>query len=484
MSLDLVIRNADVATATDRYRADLGIRGGRIVAIVAIGTDLPTAHETIDAGGRLVTPGGVDAHCHLDQPMSDGSRMADNFLTGTRSAACGGTTTVIPFACQMRGQTLRDAVLDYHRRADGQAAVDYAFHLIVSDPTPALLRDELPALVAEGYTSFKVYMTYDDMKLDDRQILRLLAVARREGALTMIHAENSDCIAWLTEQLLGAGLGAPRYHAHARPMLLEREATHRAMALAELVDVPVLIVHVSGREAVAQIREAQGLGLKVYAETCPQYLLLTADDLDREGFEGAKCICSPPPRDAANQAVIWNGLDNGTFQLVSSDHAPFAFAGPHGKQVAGAGAPFSQVPNGIPGLETRLPLLMTHGVLAGRLDIHTFVALTATNPARLYGLAATKGSIAIGADADLVVWDTDLDTVVRNDRLHHAVDYTPYEGLRLAAWPRLTLSRGSVVWREGQYLGRAGHGRFLPCERPAPAAIRGRGHRSPLWTAQ
>jgi dihydropyrimidinase len=324
-------------------------------------------------------------------------------------------------------------------------------------------------------------MTYDDMRLDDRQILQLLAVARREGALTMIHAENADCIAWLSEQLVSAGLGAPRYHAHARPMLVEREATHRAIALAELADVPVLIVHVSGREAVAQIREAQGLGLKVYGETCPQYLLLTEDDLGGEGFEGAKCICSPPPRDKGNQQVIWNALENGTFQVLSSDHAPFSM-GPQGKAVAGTDAPFTQVPNGIPGLETRLPLLMTHGVMAGRIDIQTFVALTATNPARLYGLSPRKGSIAVGADADLVVWDTDLDTVVRNDRLHHAVDYTPYEGQPLKAWPRLTLSRGSVVWRDGQYLGRAGHGRYLRCERPAAAAVRGRGHRSPLWT--
>jgi len=388
--LDLVVRNADVATAADRYHADIGVRGGRIVAI---GQGLGPAREEIDAGGRLVTPGGVDAHCHLDQPTTDGSRMADDFVTGTRSAACGGTTTVIPFACQLRGQSLRDAVADYHRRAEGKAAIDYAFHMIVSDPTPTVLEVELPALVAQGCTSFKVYMTYDDMKLDDRQILKLLAVARREGALTMIHAENADCIAWLSDQLLGAGLTAPRYHAQARPMLLEREATHRAIALAELVDVPVLIVHVSGREAVAQIREAQGWGLKVYAETCPQYLLLTESDLDRDGFEGAKCICSPPPRDAANQAVIWHGLENGTFQVLSSDHAPFAYAGPAGKQKGGSNAPFTEVPNGIPGLETRLPLLMTHGVMAGRIDIHTFVALTATNPARLYGLSPRKGSM-------------------------------------------------------------------------------------------
>ena len=478
MGFDLVIRNADVATASDRYRADLGVRDGRIVAI---GEGLAAAERELDAEGRLVTPGGVDAHCHLDQPMTDGSKMADDFLTGTRSAACGGTTTVIPFACQMRGQSLIDAVADYHQRAEGKAAVDYAFHLIVSDPTPQLLQQELPLLVAQGCTSLKLYMTYDDMRLDDRQILQLLAVARREGAFTMIHAENADCIAWLSEQLVDAGLGAPRYHAHARPMLVEREATHRAIALAELADVPMLIVHVSGREAVAQIREAQGLGLKVYAETCPQYLLLTEDDLGGEGFEGAKCICSPPPRDKANQQAIWNALDNGTFQVFSSDHAPFSM-GPEGKAVAGTDAPFTQVPNGIPGLETRLPLLMTHGVMAGRIDIHTFVALTSTNPARLYGLSPRKGTIAVGADADLVVWNTDLDTVVRNEHLHHAVDYTPYEGQPLKAWPKWTLSRGSIVWRDGQYLGRAGHGRYLPCDRPAPAAVRGRGHRSPLWT--
>ena len=481
MGFDLVIREADVATASDRFQADIGISAGRIAAI---GQGLTKGRQEFDAGGRLVTPGGVDAHCHLDQPTGDGSRMADDFLTGTRSAACGGTTTVIPFACQMRGHSLADAVADYHRRAEGKATVDYAFHLIVTDPTPQLLDQELPALVAAGCTSLKLYMTYDDMKLDDRQILNLLAAARREGAFTMVHAENADCIAWLADQLLAAGLTAPRYHAHARPMLLEREATHRAIALSELADVPILIVHVSGREAVAQIREAQGLGLKVYAETCPQYLLLTEDDLgstDDASFEGAKCICSPPPRDKANQQVIWNALDNGTFQVLSSDHAPFNFGGPDGKAVAGTDAPFTQVPNGIPGLETRLPLLMTHGVMAGRIDIHTFVALTATNPARLYGLAPRKGSIAVGADADLVVWDTDLDTVVRNDRLHHAVDYTPYEGLPLKAWPRLTLSRGRVVWREGQYLGQAGHGQFLPCDRPAPAAVRGRGHRGPLW---
>ena len=270
-------------------------------------------------------------------------------------------------------------------------------------------------------------------------------------------------------------------------MLVEREATHRAIALAELADVPVLIVHVSGREAVDQIRAAQGLGLKVYGETCPQYLFLTADDLDLEGFEGAKCICSPPPRDKANQEVIWRGLENGTFQVFSSDHAPFTYAGPQGKQANGQDTPFSQIPNGIPGLETRMPLLMSYGVVDGRIDIHSFVALTATNAAKMYGLFPRKGTIAVGSDADIVIWDIDQDgdtpRKIQNNLLHHAVDYTPYEGIEVKAWPAVTMSRGQVVWKDGQYQGREGQGQFLTCERPAPAQVRGRGYKGPLWKA-
>jgi dihydropyrimidinase len=326
-------------------------------------------------------------------------------------------------------------------------------------------------------------MTYDDMKLNDKQILNLLALARKERAMTMIHAENADCITWLTEQLLEAGMSAPKYHAHARPMLLEREATHRAIALAELVDVPILIVHVSGREAVEQIRAAQGMGLKIYGETCPQYLFLTAEDLGIDGFEGAKCICSPPPRDKANQEIIWRALDNGTFQVFSSDHAPFSFDGPQGKKVRGENAAFSEVPNGIPGLETRMPLLMSFGVQEGRIDVHNFVSLTSTNAAKLYGLFPKKGTIAVGSDADLVIWDLQTKRTITNSVLHHNVDYTPYEGTQVQAWPAITLSRGSVVYRDGEYLGRPGHGQFLACDRPMPAKVRGRGHRSPLWKA-
>ena len=461
---DLIIRNARAATAADAFECDIGIKDGRIAALAA---GLRKGAREIDARGRWVLPGGIDGHCHMDQPMTDGSTMADDFRSGTLSAACGGTTTVVPFACQLKGQSLRDAVADYHRRAEGSAVIDYAFHMIVSDPTPAVIRDELPQLIREGCTSFKIYMTYDDLKLNDRQILDVLALARREGAMVMVHAENSDCIGWLTEQLLAAGHSAPRFHADSRPMLIEREATHRAIALAELVDLPVLIVHVSGREAVEQIRSAQARGLRVYGETCPQYLFLTSEHLD--GHEGAKCICSPPPRDKANQQVIWDALESGVFQVFSSDHAPFRYSGSDGKQVAGSAAPFSRIPNGIPGIETRLPLLFSEGVAKGRIDIHAFVALTATNVAKIYGLHPRKGTIAVGSDADLVIWNDSANVTLTNAMLHHNVDYTPYEGMTLGAWPDTTISRGEVVWSEGKPSGRAGRGRFLRCGLPLPA---------------
>ena len=470
MSFDLVIRNARVATASDTFDCDVGIRAGRIAQL---GIDLEGGLREIDAAGRVVTPGGVDAHCHLDQPMEGPARMADNFDSGTRSAACGGTTTIIPFAAQAKGQSLRAAVQDYHGRAEGRAHVDYAFHLIVSDPTPQVLEEELPALIAEGYTSFKVYMTYDDLKLDDGQILDVFDVARRHGALAMVHAENADCIEWLTKRLEALGRTAPRFHAHARPMLVEREATHRAIALSQLVDVPILIVHVSGKEAIEQIRWARAQGLTIFAETCPQYLFLTAEDLGiDDSYHGARCICSPPPRDKANQELIWNGLNDGLFTVFSSDHAPFNYDDPAGKKPGGAQVPFRHIPNGIPGLETRLPLLYSEGVLAGRMTLNRFVELTATNPAKAYGLHPRKGTIAVGSDADLVIWD-EREVTIRNAQLHHAVDYTPYEGMRLKAWPGLTLSRGDVVWDGQNLLSRAGRGRFLPCGTPSLLPRRG-----------
>ncbi|MFG6177660.1 dihydropyrimidinase [Halomonas sp. THAF12] len=471
---DTLITNGQLITAADRYTADIGIKDGRIVALGQELIQEPgEAGEVIDAEGLWVMPGGVDAHCHLDQPLGDGAVMADGFESGTRSAACGGTTTVIPFAAQQKGQSLRAAVEDYHRRSEGQAVVDYAFHMIVTDPTETVLKEELPALIEEGYSSFKIYLTYDDLKLNDREVLNVLAMARREGGMVMVHAENADCIAYLTELLEEQGRTAPYYHGVAHSSIAEREATHRAISLAELIDVPLLIVHVSGPEAIEQIRWAQSRGLRVYGETCPQYLMLTASDLDQEGFEGAKCVCSPPPRDPAAQEAVWEALESGVFQVFSSDHAPFRYEDPKGKKLHGESAGFAHIPNGIPGLETRLSILFSEGVVKQRIDATRFVSLTATQPAKIYGLYPRKGTIAIGSDADLTLWDPAARTTVRNADLHHAVDYTPYEGLELTGKPVLTLCRGEMVSRDGRPVAEPGHGQFLKCDRPQPARPRG-----------
>jgi dihydropyrimidinase len=382
---------------------------------------------------------------------------------------------------QRYGENVQESLATWHKKAAGNCSIDYAFHLIVSDPTPDVVTRELPALVGEGYTSFKIYMTYDDLKLDDGEILTCLEAARELGAMAMIHAENADAIAYLTKRLTEQGKTAPRFHGMSRPMPVEREATHRAITLSELVDVPILVVHVSGAEAVEQIRWARGRGLNIFAETCPQYLFLTQEHLGLDGFHGAKCVCSPPPRDARNQQVIWDGLADGLFTIVSSDHAPFRYDDPQGKKLGGEEPSFEYIPNGIPGLETRLPLLFSEGVLAGRLTMQQFVALTSTNPAKLYGLYPRKGTIAIGADADLVIWDTSKRQPIRNEMLHHEVDYTPYEGIEVGAWPATTVCRGKVVWDGVSFTGRAGDGQFLACGLPEPAKPRVRNESWREW---
>jgi dihydropyrimidinase len=465
---DMVIRNAVIGTAADIFEAEIGITDG---VITALGRTLGPARRDLDAAGRYVLPGGIDTHCHFDQPMRDTVTLADDFLSGTVSAAHGGTTTVVPFACQLQGQSVRAAVEDYHRRAANKPVIDYAFHLILSDPTEQVLRDELPALIREGYSSFKIYMTYETLKLDDRQIISVLALARAEGALVMVHAENSDCIAWLTAELEKAGKTRPYFHAHSRPQAVEREGTHRAITMSEIVDVPILLVHVSGADAVEQIHWARGRGLRIFAETCPQYLVLTAEDLDAPGFEGAKYVCSPPPRDVESQEAVWRGLSSGVFQVVSSDHAAFRFDDPEGKKRHGLNAPFRKVPNGLPGVETRLPLLFSEGVNKGRIDLPTFVALSATNAAKLYGLYPRKGTIAVGADADVAIWNKNRAVMITNDILHHNCDYTPYEGMRVRGWPEVVISRGEVVVEEGKLLAQPGRGQFLRCDRPRPFLV-------------
>ena len=456
---DLVIRNGAVATAADTSACDIGIKDG---VVAMLGKNLGPGARDIDASGHLILPGGIDSHCHIEQRSSSGVVCADDFYSATVSAAFGGTTTVIPFAAQHRGQSLRQVVEEYHAAAAPKAIVDYAFHLIISDPSEQILGQELPALIRDGYTSFKVYMTYDLLALDDRQMLDILSVARREGALVMVHAENHEMIKWLTGRLLERGLGAPRYHAVSHARLAEGEATNRAVALSQLLDVPILLVHVSAGEAIEVIRNAQTRGLRIYGETCPQYLFLTADDLAKPGVEGAKFCCSPPPRDRAAQQAVWTGLRNGTFQVFSSDHAPYRFDA-SGKLPRGDKTTFEEIANGVPGIELRLPLLFSEGVGQGRLDLNAFVALTATNHAKLYGLYPKKGTIAVGSDADIAIWDPERETVITAGILHDNVGYTPYEGRRLRGWPVTVLSRGRIVIEDGRLVAPRGSGQFLPC---------------------
>src|SRR5215472_4254756 len=419
-------------------------------SIVALGEDLAAAEEVIDARGRLVLPGGIDSHVHFSQPSGPDIVMADDFESGTRSAAFGGNTTVLPFCLQEKGHSLREAVNRYHRLAGGNCYVDVSFHLIISDPTEQVLGQELPALIQDGYTSFKVFMTYEDLALSDRQILEVMSVARETGALVMVHAENYDAIRFLTDRLERASKTAPYYHAVSRPIVVEREATHRAISLAELVDVPVMIVHVSNREAMEEIRRAQRKGLKVYGETCPQYLVLTAKDLEGLNMEGAMYVCSPPPRDEASQQACWEGLQQNVFTLFSSDHCPFRYDDPQGKLAPEGRTSFRWVPNGIPGVATRLPILFSEGVVKGRIDLNSFVAFSVTNHAKIYGLYPRKGTIAIGSDADIALWDPKRKVTIRHELIHDGSDYTPYEGLEVTGWPILTMVRGQVVVDDGK----------------------------------
>ncbi len=455
---DVVIRNGTVATASDTMACDIGIRGG---VVATLGRGLPAGTRDIDAAGKLVLPGAIDSHCHIEQRSSAGVMTADDFYSGTVSAAFGGTTTVIPFAAQHRGQSLRQVVTEYHAAAGPKAVIDYAFHLIITDPSEQVLGQELPALIRDGYTSFKVYMTYDLLRLNDRQMLDIMALARREGAFMMVHAENHDMISWLADRLLANGLSQPRFHAVSHTRVAEGEATNRAVALSELLDVPILIVHVSAPEAIDVIRGAQTKGLKIYGETCPQYLFLTADDIGMD-LEGTKFCCSPPPRDHAAQEAVWRGLSNGTFHVFSSDHAPYRYD-ETGKLLKGDKTTFKDTANGVPGIELRVPLLFSEGVGKGRIDLNRFVALTATNHAKLYGLYPKKGTITVGSDADIAIWDPAREVTVSTAILHDNVGYTPYEGRRIHGWPVTVLSRGRLVVDEGRLVAERGSGNFLPC---------------------
>jgi dihydropyrimidinase len=469
-SFDLTIRNGTVVTASEIVRCDIGITGEKIVAIAE---RLGAGARDIDGAGCYVLPGGIDSHCHIEQLSGMGIMSADDFYSGTVSAAFGGTTTIIPFAAQHRGTSVTATVSDYHLRARTKAVIDYGFHLIIGEPSEKVLAEELPAAIQSGITSLKVYMTYPKWRLEDYQLLEVMSVAEREGALVMVHAENDDMIRWIATRLIERGHKAPRFHGVAHNELAEAEATHRIIALSRLLGAPVLIVHVSSPEATNTIRAAQTLGAPIYAETCPQYLVLSAEDMDRPGVEGAKWCCSPPLRDKAAQAAIWAGLANGTFQVYSSDHAPYRFD-ESGKIPKGEQTSFKEMANGLPGIELRLPILFSEGVLKGRLSLEQFAALGSTNHARLYGLYPRKGTIAVGADADLAIWNPELERRVGFSMLHDAVGYTPYEGHVVKGWPEIVTSRGRIVVEGGALKVARGSGQFIARGTPGPVATNAR----------
>ena len=454
---DLVVRRGTIATSTDVFQADVGISGERIVAV---GAALPRARREIEARGKLVFPGGVDSHCHIEQLSSMGMMCADDFYTATVSAAFGGTTTVMSFCAQHRGDAIPAVLADYAERARAKAVIDYAFHLIVANPDQTTLEHDLPHAIAQGIRSFKIFTTYERMRLSDEQILDVMAVARKHGALVMVHAENHGVISWLSGRMLRQGNTAPRYHGICHTRGSECEAIQRVATLAELVDVPVLIVHVSTVEGIEAIRQARARGVKIYGETCPQYLFLTAKDMDRPGLEGAMFCCSPPPRDEIAQEACWRGLKDETLTIYSSDHAPYRYD-KTGKLPKGEKTTFKDMANGVPGLELRVPLLFTFGYGAGRISLQEFVELTATRHARIYGCFPQKGTIAVGSDADIAVWDPECRLTISTSLVHDNTGYTPYAGRELKGWPVTVISRGAVIIEDGELKAQRGRGRFI-----------------------
>jgi len=468
-ALDLLIRGGTLVTASDTIDCDVGIRDGR-VALLGRGDDMPEAADTIDAAGKLVLPGGIEAHCHIAQESATGGMTADDYTSGSISAAFGGNSCFVPFAAQHRGMGVTETLDLYDSRAGGASVIDYSYHLIIADPTEQALNEELPAAFARGITSFKVFMTYDLMRIDDAQFLDILSVAKRHGALTMVHAENSGIIKWMSERLVKGGHTAPRYHVVSHPALAEVEAINRAITLARLVDAPLLIVHVSTPEGAELVARARLEGAKIYGETCPQYLFLTREDLNRPDMEGAQYMCSPPLRDDRTRDALWRHLESGTFSVCSSDHAPYRFDD-SGKLANGPDATFKQIANGMPGIALRSPLLFSEGVGRGRMTLQQFVSLTSTEAAKLYGMHPRKGTIAVGSDADIAIWDPQLTRTVTLADQHDAMDYTPYEGMELTGWPITVLGRGRRIVDAGRLVGKPGDGHFVA---RAPIDLTGR----------
>jgi dihydropyrimidinase len=455
MGFDTIVANGRVVTATDTYNSDVAITAGKITAI---GQNLPRENATkiIDAAGKYVLPGGIDVHTHLDMPFG-GTTSADDFETGTRAAAFGGTTTLIDFAIQYKGQTLRTAFDAWMQKASSKAICDYSFHCIITDLGAAQL-EEMNALVREGVTSFKLFMAYPGVfMLDDASIFKAFCTTAKNGGLVCMHAENGNAIDVIVQQALAEGKKAPKYHALTRPTTAEAEATGRAIALAEMAGAPVYIVHLSCNDALEKVREARDRGLPVYAETCPQYLYLSIENFDVPGFEGAKYVFTPPLREKWHQEKLWNGLKTDHLQVVSTDHCPFCFK----EQKELGRDDFTKIPNGGPGIEHRMSLVYSGGVGKGRFSINRFVELVSTTPAKLFGLYPRKGTIAAGSDADLVIFDSNRKHTISAKTHHMRVDYSMFEGIQVTGMPDVVLSRGRVVVEGDKFLGRPGSGEFI-----------------------
>ncbi|MER6051519.1 dihydropyrimidinase [Streptomyces sp. NPDC001793] len=451
-----VVRGGLVITAAEEMHADVLIEGGRIVAVASSGTQEWTADRVIDASGKYVIPGGVDVHTHIEMPFG-GTISSDTFESATRAAAWGGTTSIIDFAIQSVGQSLREGLDLWHAKADAQCAIDYGFHMILSDVNASTLR-EMDGLVSEGVTSFKLFTAYPGVFYsDDGQILRAMQRAADNGGLIMMHAENGIAIDVLVRQALERGETAPRYHGEVRRALLEAEATHRTIQLARVAGAPLYVVHVAAQEAVAELTAARDLGLPVFGETCPQYLYLSTDNLAEPDFEGAKYVCSTPLRPRDHQTALWRALRTDDLQVVSTDHCPFCFAG----QKELGRDDFSKIPNGLPGVENRMDLLH-QAVVDGHLTRRRWIEIACATPARMFGLYGKKGTIAPGADADVVVYDPTAEQVISAATHHMNVDYSAYEGKRVTGRVETVLSRGELVIDQRKFTGRAGHGQYMP----------------------
>jgi dihydropyrimidinase len=449
-----LIKNGTVVTATDIYKGDVLVEDEKISTI---GSSLDiAADKMIDASGKYVLPGGIDVHTHMDMPFG-GSKSSDDFETGTRAAAFGGTTCIVDFAIQYRGQTLHHAMETWAKKAEGKAVCDYGFHMIITELNDQV-EGEMDALVRQGITSFKLFMAYPGVfMLDDASIFKALLRTGKNGASICMHAENGGVIDVLVQRALAEGKTAPKYHALTRPARAEAEATHRAIALAEIADVPIYIVHLSAAEALEMVTEARDRGLPAHAETCPQYLFLSYDNYEEPGFDGAKYVMSPPLREKAKQDQLWRGLAFNDLQVISTDHCPFCM-----KEQKELGVnDFSKIPNGAPGVETRMSLVYDGGVRPGRISLNRFVELTSTSPAKIFGMFPRKGTIAPGSDADIVVFDPNRTITLAAKTLHMNVDYNPYEGRQVTGATDTVLSRGRLVIEDGKFVGRAGAGSFV-----------------------